>query len=454
VPRPADGGRAADGGTVPGGVPDLPARPGKGLGPAFWRLWWAMGISGSGDGLVIVALPLLTLTLTRSPLVIAGVTAVNRGARAIAALPAGVLADRVDRRRLMVICSLISAVALGLLALDMTLGYHQLAAIYVAAAVLSVSDVTDNLATQAFVPDVVATEQLAAANGRLMSVDTAGENFVGPGVGGALFAFARRLPFVGDAISFVVAALLASLSFPVGDASRPVGRAATLASRPRTPGAPLHCRPGWISDFKEGIAVFRRERALQLLAASMASIAFAQFVVFALQVVYGTRVLHLTSAGYGLFVALSGGLGVIAGYLAGPLNKKVGPGPMIVAGSVLASVSFIGLSVTRSWVVAVFVLGLQDFGVVLASVGSVTTRQHLVPRHLYGRVVGVHRTLVAAAAPLGALFGGLVASLFSVQLAFAVAGVFNLVMLAVLGPPMARSLTATLANVRTLDAPS
>ena len=107
-------------------VPPPPTRR-RPLGKAYWRLWWATGISASGDGLVAVALPLLTVTLTRSPLVIAGVTAANRAGAAIAALPAGMLADRMNRHRMMVLCNLISGVALLGLVAFMTLGSADLA---------------------------------------------------------------------------------------------------------------------------------------------------------------------------------------------------------------------------------------------------------------------------------------------------------------------------------------
>ncbi len=98
----------------------LPGR--RGLGAPFWRLWCATGISGSGDGLLTVAIPLLTVALTRNPLIIAGATAANRAAAAIAALPAGLIADRVDRRRLMVGCNLVAGAALLTLVVAMSLG--------------------------------------------------------------------------------------------------------------------------------------------------------------------------------------------------------------------------------------------------------------------------------------------------------------------------------------------
>ncbi len=124
----------------------------RGLGAPFWRLWCATGISGSGDGLVTVAIPLLTVALTRNPLIIAGATAANRAAAAIAALPAGLIADRVDRRRLMVACNLVAGAALMTLVVAMTFGSADLLMAYLVAIILAPCDVTFTLAMQASGP--------------------------------------------------------------------------------------------------------------------------------------------------------------------------------------------------------------------------------------------------------------------------------------------------------------
>ncbi len=217
----------------------LPAR--RGLGAPFWRLWCATGISGSGDGLVTVAIPLLTVALTRNPLIIAGATAANRAAAAIAALPAGLIADRVDRRRLMVACNLVAGAALMTLVVAMTLGSADLLMAYLVAIILAPCDVTFTLAMQASVPMLTPyPEQLGVANGRLMAVGGAGQLFIGPGSGGYLFALARRLPFFADGISFFISALLVSSSLPrarrEGLHARPSGRyVADLRDPPPAP---------------------------------------------------------------------------------------------------------------------------------------------------------------------------------------------------------------------------
>ncbi|HXR21141.1 MAG TPA: MFS transporter, partial [Acidimicrobiales bacterium] len=206
-------------------------------------------------------------------------------------------------------------------------------------------------------------------------------------------------------------------------------------------------RSGWVAAFLEGLRVFRREPSLKMLAATVSSLAFCQFMVIGVLVVYGTRTLHLSSTRYGLFLAVASLVGVVGAFSAGALQRRFGGGRLIVWGSVAASLSYVGLSFTRSAVLAVFVLGLQDFGVAVANVASVTARQRLVPRSLLGRVSSVHRLAVTGAAPFGAVVGGFVASVLDAPDAMLAAGLILMVALAILSPPLLRSLTASARRV-------
>jgi predicted MFS family arabinose efflux permease len=91
-------------------------------------------------------------------------------------------------------------------------------------------------------------------------------------------------------------------------------------------------------------------------------------------------------------------------------------------------------------VLAAVLFGLQELGTAIMNVGSVTTRQQLIPRDFYGRVGSVHRLFVATAAPLGALAGGFVADTWGVRPAMMLAGALNLAVLAALAPAVRRHL--------------
>jgi predicted MFS family arabinose efflux permease len=400
----------------------------------------------------------LTVTLTRSPLVIAGVTAANRAGAAIAALPAGLLADRMDRHRMMVACNLISGVALVGLVTAMTLGSADLVMVYLVAVVIAVCDVAYTLALQGSVPDVVPVpDQLGLGNGRLVAVEGAGEQFLGPGVGGLLFSVTRWVPFLADGASFFISAVLVRASLRgygrrARHAATPLpGRASGAAPEGQARGSSgrisagrrsergLH-RSGLGADFRHGLKLFRQQPSLKFLAATVAVLAFSQNMVFALLVVYGKRTLHLSNTGYGVFLALASLVGVIGAFSGGRLQRRFGPGRLIVGGAVLATLSYVGLSLTRSGIIAVFVFGLQEIGVAVSNVGSVTTRQRLIPRNVFGRVGGIHRLAVGVAAPAGAVLGGAIASIYSVQAAMLTAGVLLAGLLVYLGPALLKNL--------------
>ncbi|MGH9107634.1 MAG: MFS transporter [Acidimicrobiales bacterium] len=447
----------------------------RGLGGAFWRFWWATGISATGDGLAYVAFPLLALTLTSNPLAIAGVTASSKAFAAFAALPAGVITDRIERRRLMAGCNVAAGVAVAALAAAMTFGAADMAILYVVAGVTAACDVTYTLAAQACTAEVIAhPDQLGTANSRLIGVEASGEQFVGLGVGGLVFSVARRLPFFADAVSFFVSALLiksitpqpkgGGLHYragggegsvgvtlaqePGGATTLPVDGPGLLANSPghRTNGsspranASGHRRPGWGTNLREGVRLFRQQRVLVLLAATVASGTFMQSMFYAVLVLYGRRTLQLSSAGYGGFLALAAALGVIGALSGGRLQKRFGASKLIISGCAFVAISYVGLSFMREAVLAALVFGVQEFGTAMVNVGSVTTRQRLVPRNLYGRVASVHRLMVAGAAPLGAVLGGAVASLTgNVPETILIAGVMEAVALSLVAPPLWRA---------------
>jgi MFS family permease len=457
--------RAASGSSGTVGAPSSPAAAPAGrrsLGATFRRLWWATGISASGDGLLAVAVPLLALTLTRNPLIIAGLTGANRASAAVAALPGGLVADRWDRRNVMVACNVVAGVTLLALVGALTIGSGELVMLYIVATVLAACDVTYTLAVQASLPDVISQDRLAVANGRLIAVEGAGEQLIGPAIGGVLFSLARRVPFFADGISFFVSASLVAIGLPrrarpglrpaghgaeTSNGARPHARATEQITTPAGTRGPEEGglrrtadRSRWTVDFRQGLSVFRSDRALKLLAAVAAAGALCQTMVLAILVLYGEQTLHLTSTGYGLFLAFAAAIGVGGAHFAGYLQERWGSGQLILGGLTLAAVSYIGLAFTHSVVPAVFVFGLQEIGTVAANVGSVTARQHIIPRRLYGRVGSVHRLAVLSASVVGALLGGFITSASSVEATMLVAGASCVVTMALFAPWLLRAL--------------
>ncbi len=429
----------------------------RALGSAFWGLWMATGISSVGDGLVAVALPLLATRLTHSALLIAGVAAANRAASALGALPAGLLADRFDRWKAMVASDIVSGSTVALLVLTMAFGSPGIAGLYLASAVLGLCEMVYRLSMQGAFPDVVRdSSALGTANGRLIAVEGAGEQFVGPGIGGVLFGVVRSLPFGADAVSFFASAALVGASRPRPPAGAALdgarnggpaggvegtGAGAGGPSAPPAPGAGASpAYRAWRADMAEGVRAFRALPGVSALTLATSSQALCNWMVLGVLVVFAERSLHLGTSGYGLFYAFSALAGVVGSFFGGWFQKRLGTRRIMVAAGLACAVSYAGLSVVAGAVAAVFVYGLGELGVAVYNVGSVTARQRLVPRAMFGRVGGIYRLSVLAVSPLGALVGGAVASAAGPRVTMVVASATVLALLAVWGPKCWRQL--------------
>jgi Transmembrane secretion effector len=266
------------------------------LGAPFRWLLAATGTSALGDGLVLVAFPLLAVTLTNRPLLVAGVAIAGNLPWLLISLPAGALADRIDRRRLVATVEVIRAIVLLGLGIDILTGHIALAVLYLAAFTVGALDTAFAAATRASLPALVQSGDLPRANGYLFAAETAGEQSAGPALGGLLFSWAPAAPFLGDALSFIGSAALLATALPKTNHQRPPSPTTLMG------------------DVRVGLRWFRTHPPLGLIALVVSTFAFCQSAVISVLVLYGLHVLDLTKAGYGLFLAV-GAIGDVLGSL-------------------------------------------------------------------------------------------------------------------------------------------
>lgn len=176
----------------------------------FLLLWIGKAISDVGSGVSNLALPLLVLAITGSPAQAGLVTALEAVPPLLLNLPAGALVDRLDRKRLMLVCDVIRG--LNLAALPLALALHHLTLLHLClfALIEGACAVFYNLANIACLPRLVARDQLPAAVAQ-REVTEGAVILLGPSLGGILFAAGRALPFIADAVSY--AASVISLLF-------------------------------------------------------------------------------------------------------------------------------------------------------------------------------------------------------------------------------------------------
>ena len=261
-----------------------------GLGAEYRKLWTASAVSNLGDGITLVAGPLLAASLTRDPALVAGLTFAQRLPWLLFSLLSGALVDRLDRRRLMAAVDLFRTVVVGVLGIAVVLGWASLPLMYVAFFLLGTAETLFANASIAIMPAVVPNERLERANGRLFAAELSANQFAGPPLGGALFAVAAALPFLVDAGTFAAsAALLLALRgrFRVAPAEIPAGT--TIAA-----------------EIAEGLAWLLRYRLLLVLAIMLGAGNLTFSAAFSVLVLFAQDVLGLGSVGYGVLLTAGG----------------------------------------------------------------------------------------------------------------------------------------------------
>jgi MFS family permease len=373
------------------------------LGTHYWRLWWANAISSTGDGAFVAALPLLAVTISRDPRLVAVVTAASYLPWMVLSLPAGALVDRYDRATLMWRAQAVQAVVVAAVAVLVVFRITNIAVLGLAGLLLGCAEVVFSNAAQAMLPALVPPELLARANGSQQVSLTVGETFLGPPAGSLLFAAAAALPFGLDAASFA-------------------GSAALLARLPRSRKDPGQARPAIRAQIAEGLRWLYRHRLLRVVAVLLGIFNFANQMGQAVLVLLATQTLHVGTRGYGLLLAVTA-IGSVAGGLVSPaVTRRLGMLPsLIIAGAVDAAV-FAGLGLAPDPAVAALMLAGQGFAVTMWNVVTVSLRQQVVPAHLLGRVNSVYRMLGWGLMPVGALAGGFVAHAAGLRAPYLVAG--------------------------------
>lgn len=389
------------------------------LGPGYRRLWSATMLANLGDGVRNAALPLLAAALTSDPVWVAGVAVAANLPWLLCGLIAGAVVDRVDRRRLMVTVDAARMAALGTLIVAVALDAASLPLLYVVAFACGVGETLRDTAASTLVPDLVPPGEYDRANGRLVNAEVAGNELIGPPLGGFLFGVAMILPFAANNGMLAVAALLI-LALP------------GVAVPARTPaGSTIR------ADIGAGLRWLARHRRLRAVTLLGAVFAFTDAAWFAILVLYVGEILGLPPAAYGVLLAAGAVGGLAGGGTAAWLLRKAGRTVTMAGALVVAAVAQVVLGLTAVPVLAAVALAGGSFAFGVWNVAAVTLRQQVTPARLLGRVTSAYRTLAMGAVPVGALLGGLLAEWQGLR-APLLAGVPVLLLATALGLPALR----------------
>ncbi|MFI5611569.1 MFS transporter [Amycolatopsis sp. NPDC051903] len=390
------------------------------LPAAYWRLWWASAVDNVGDGVFAAAVPLLTLTITRDPVLVSLVSAATYLPWLLLSLPAGALVDRFDRTSLMWRSQALQAAIVAVAAVLIRLDRIDITGLAVVGFGLSACEVVFANASLAILPDLVPGALLHRANGNQYTIANAGQLFLGPPVGSVLFAVAAVVPFSVDAGSFAVSAALL----------------ATLPRRPRRRPA----QPRMRAAVAEGVRWLAGHRLLRTLAGLLAVNTFCFQLGNVTVVLLATETLHVGGRGYGLLLAGAAVGSVLGGVVNARVVARIGALPALLTALIANVVVFVLIGASPDAVVLGALLACNGFATTLWSVVTVSLRQQVVPEELRGRVHSVYRMLGWGLMPLGSLVGGLVADTLGIRAAYPVAGAVRGVALLVALPAISSAM--------------
>lgn len=371
--------------------------PGGGLRDR--RLNWVIAssaLSNLGDGIGKVAFPLLGATLTREPVLIAGLSATAFLPWLLFAVLSGALVDRVDRRRAIVLANLTRAAVVGVLGTLLLFDAVSIWLVYLAALLVGTVETVADSASNALIPSVVPRAGLERANSKLQAAELLGQNFLGGPIGSATFALFAAAPFLLNSAGFAIAA---AVVLGLAGNYRP-------GLEPGVPARRLR------QDLAEGFRWLRVQPLVRALVFIVGAVAFTGELAQSLLVLYALEDVGLAAAMFGVFALVAGIGGLLGAALTPRLTGWLSRSTVLIGALCLCAIGFGGMGLFPSPVAAAVLFGLFGFGVISVNVILGTLRHALVPSRLLGRVIGVWRTVAWGAIPVGALAGGVLAELF------------------------------------------
>jgi MFS family permease len=358
----------------------------------FGYVWIGESASLLGSQILLLALPLTAVTMldaTAGQIGLLG--AATFAPYLLIGLPAGMLADRVSRRAILVFSNLGQMVAIGSIPLMAALGRLTFAWLLIAAFVAGFMRVFFTVAYRSYLPAIVPTEHLTGANARL-TVSESVAQIGGPGIGGVLVQWlGGPYALIVDAASYLASAL---------------GFAAVRQRERKPPPDPTPMRLQLVQGFR---FVFTN-RYVRAFLGEAASYNLCWQVIQAVLVLFAVRELGMSPSTLGLMLSL-GAIGAIIGAASTKhIADRAGLGRTLIAaaiigdlGPLLLPTAFRGVWAAPIFAVAFFI---QGFGATACNVHAISIRQMITPVQLLGRANAAYLFIALGVQPIGSLAGG------------------------------------------------
>jgi len=400
------------------------------LGRRFWSLWSAFTASNLADGLSLVAFPLLAIRLTDDARLVALVSVFRFLPFLVVGLPAGVMLDRVDRRRAAMLAQAGRGTVVAAMSAVVWSGNASIALISATAFAVGVGEVVTDGGLPALVRDLVERDQLEVANSRLSAAQTVSNVFVGPPLGALLFGIDEAAPFVvSAALLLVTVALLARIPGHY------------RAAPEEGDGADESLR----AQIMVGLRYVWGHPVLRPLALTVMAFSFVGEAGNATLVILAKERFGLSDQEFGFLVGIDGVAAVVMSFFVAGLVRRTGHSFSMRLSIVTFTIGSLLFGLTTS--MAGIFIGALAGGISdpTWNVNSASIRQRLVSDQVFGRMMTAYLFIAWSMQPFGALLGGVIAEEWGPQwvplLAAAVVG-----SLLVLARPLFRAIDTAMAE--------
>lgn len=375
--------------------------------PAFVRLGWSNLAAQFSEQIALAAAPLAAVLLLGAGAVETGILQTAQTLPfLLLSLPAGVLADRASRRRLMAGAEALRAASLLTILLLLAAGLLNLPLLATLGAVGAIGTVCYSVAAPALLPSIVPRDQLALAN-RWLELARSIAFAAGPALGGFIVGW------TGASAAYVVATVLSLLAAVL---------LAGLPEEPRAVGAPRHP----LVELREGARFVLTHPLLRPILATAVLFNTSWFVLQAIYVAYAVQSLGLTAIGVGLTLGVYGAGMIVGAVLAPRLSRHLSFGTMIAIGPLAGLLGAVVMLATL-WLPSGGLAGTSFFllgvGPILWTIATTTLRQAVTPNAMLGRVSALIMTATFGARPIGAALGTVAAARWGVPACLAIATV-------------------------------
>ena len=386
------------------------------FGANYWKLWTASVVSNLGDGVAMIAYPWLASAVTRNAALIAVIAIAQKIPWLVFTLPAGVITDRIDRRKIMTTTSVFRTALTLTVAVVVYLNQSvlpspdELAAgafiesnltvyitLVISALAFGFAEVLYDNAAQTILPSIVEPEALERANGRLWGAEMVMNQFVGPPLGSVLIAIGFALPFFFDAGTFAISA---ALIFALTGVFR-VTTAGEIAGEDRA---------SFWEEIKEGVGWLWAHPLLRPMAIILGLLNGLFALMAATMVLFAQEALLVTTTTFA-FLMMAGAVGGVLGSVLAPkISEKLGSGTSLYVTLIVQALTALVIGIATHWIIAAAMFVLSAFTGVLWNVITVSLRQTIIPDYLLGRVNSVYRFFAWGMMPIGLALGGVIVS--------------------------------------------